>query len=49
MEVVFNSGKIYCYQEIPKELYQKLWSNTSKGKFMREFIIDQYPSQQLNN
>jgi len=45
LQVVFNSGKSYQYQEVPKTVYQELLQAASKGSYMRQAIIDCYPYQ----
>ncbi len=43
LEVVFTSGKVYCYEDVPPEVFQGLLEAESKGRYMREYIIDFYP------
>jgi hypothetical protein len=43
LQVVFNSGNIYCYTQVPKEEYESLLNADSKGSYMRANIIDTYP------
>ncbi len=47
LEVVFNNGKVYQYFEIPQEIYDGLMEASSKGSYMRSFVIDCYPYQKL--
>ena len=44
LEVVFGSGKAWVYEEVPKKVYQVLIKSESIGSYMRENIIDCYPS-----
>jgi hypothetical protein len=44
LEVVFRSGKAWVYEEVPKKVYQELLKSESIGSYMRENIIDCYPS-----
>jgi hypothetical protein len=44
LEVVFKSGKVWVYEEVPKKVYQELLKSKSIGSYMRENIIDCYPS-----
>ncbi len=44
LEVVYLSGKIWRYEEIPKEIYKELIESKSIGSYMRSCIIDCYPS-----
>ena len=41
--VIFNSGKTYQYAEVPKEIYEELLEADSKGRYMRDCVIDCYP------
>ena len=43
LEVVFNSGNVYCYTQVPREEYEGLLKADSKGRYMRANIIDVYP------
>ena len=43
LEVVFNSGRTYCYEGVPAKVYKALLAADSKGRFMRSEIIDVYP------
>jgi len=47
LEVVFNSGKVYCYEKVPPKVYEELMAAESKGQYMRGNIIDFYPYYQL--
>src|SRR5215813_9173789 len=42
LEVVFNSGQTYCYEDVPPEVHQELMAADSKGRYMRAAIIDVY-------
>lgn len=41
--VIFNSGKTYRYFRVPPNVYQELLTSPSKGGYMRDLVIDQYP------
>jgi hypothetical protein len=47
LEVVFNSGKVYQYLEVPQNVYDELMASDSKGSYMLSFVIDCYPYQLL--
>jgi len=47
LEVVFNSGGIYRYFDVPKEVYEGLLAAESKGRYMRANVIDLYPYEQV--
>jgi hypothetical protein len=38
LELEFNSGAIYQYQQVPKHIYEKLLASESKGRYFAEFI-----------
>lgn len=48
MEVVFNSGKTFVYENVPQTEYDALLSAESKGQYMLACIIDVYPSYKLS-
>jgi hypothetical protein len=43
LEVVFNTGGVYRYFDVPKDVYEGLLAAESKGRYMRANIIDVYP------
>ena len=47
MYVVFNSGWMYVFYEIPSELYDNFIDSPSKGKFFHEHIRDKYDYDRL--
>ena len=47
LEVVFNSGGIYQYYDVPPDEYKGLMEAESKGRYMHECIIDVYPWAQI--
>ena len=48
LEVIFNSGQTYVYEEVPPKVYKELMEAESKGRYMRDAIIDCYPSGRLS-
>lgn len=48
LEVVFNIGRTYCYEGVPPKIYKELMAAESKGRYMRNEIIDVYPYAQLS-
>src|SRR5215468_2070952 len=51
LEVVFNSGQTYCYEDVPPEVHQELMAADSKGQYMRAAIaaiIDMYPDYRVS-
>ena len=49
LEAVFNSGKIYRYCGVPKEVFEELLASDSKGSYMRSCIIDCYEDYQVRS
>ncbi len=47
LEVVFNSGRVYQYLEVPKEVYEGLLAADSKGSYMLANVIDLYDYEQI--
>ena len=47
LEVVFKRTGVYRYRNVPKEVYQQLLEADSKGSYMRDMIIDMYPTEEL--
>ena len=41
--VLFNTGKAYEYYDLPQDVYEGLMAAESKGEYMREHILNQYP------
>ncbi len=48
LEVVFNSGNIYRYEDVPPEEYEHLMNSESKGQYMRANIIDVYSDYRVS-
>ena len=47
LRTVFNSGKTYDYFEVSQKVYEQLMSSESKGRYMRDEIIDMYSYQEV--
>jgi len=48
LRVWFVSGMVYDYKKIPPEVYEKLRTSISKGKFLNEEIKGKYPFEKLD-
>jgi hypothetical protein len=48
LEVVFKPTGVYRYRDVPKEVYQQLLEAGSKGSYMRDLIIDMYPTERVS-
>lgn len=47
LEVMFNSGKVYRYFQVPAAVYDGLIAAPSKGRYMQDYVIDCYPCRQV--
>jgi hypothetical protein len=47
LEVVFKRNGVYRYNNVPKEVYQGLLDADSKGSYLRDLIIDMYPTERV--
>ncbi|MGH9944017.1 MAG: KTSC domain-containing protein [Pyrinomonadaceae bacterium] len=48
LEVVFNSGRTYCYEAVPPKVYKELLAAEAKGRDMRDEIIEMYLDRPLS-
>jgi hypothetical protein len=48
LEVIFNSGRTYVYEDVPRQIYRELMAASSKGQFMRNAVIDCYFCYQVS-
>lgn len=49
LDIVFNSGEVYRYLNVPISLYRDLLEAVSKGAFFNAQIRNQYSFQYLGN
>jgi hypothetical protein len=47
LEVEFKSGSIYRYFHVPEYLYQRLINASSHGKFLDDYIKNNYRYQKV--
>jgi hypothetical protein len=47
LEVIFNSGGIYLYRDVPQDVYAGLMSADSKGQYFLEVVRQRYPNWTL--
>jgi hypothetical protein len=47
LEVVFSSGAVWRYQEVPRKVFKELLAAESKGSYMRACVIGVYPEYRL--
>ena len=43
LEVEFVSGSVYQYYNVPEQMYDRLMSENSKGRFLNVYIKNGYP------
>lgn len=43
LELVYNSGQVWRYAGVKQEVYDGLLAADSKGRYIREYILDCYP------
>jgi hypothetical protein len=48
LEVIFTSGGTYIYDNVPPKVYKELMAAESKGRYMKNEIIDVYPGGKLS-
>jgi len=48
LEVIFKTGRIWIYQDVPPKVYQNLLNSSSVGSFMINNIIDCYYEERMN-
>ena len=49
LKVIFVSGMIYEYQNVPLEKYEAMRISGSKGKFLNKYIKGYQPFKRINN
>jgi hypothetical protein len=47
MEVIFNNGRAYLYEEVSRKTYKELMAAESKGQYLRDKIIKKFPFQKI--
>lgn len=47
LEIVFNSGRIFRYTGVSREVFEGLLAAESKGQYMLSDVIDVYPYHQV--
>jgi hypothetical protein len=49
LKIIFVSGKVYNYKEVPKQIYEDMKSSGSKGIYFNKYIKDHYPFEEITN
>ena len=47
LRVIFVSGQVYDYQEIPPEVYKAMVSTRSKGTYLNNYIKGNYEFRKI--
>ena len=47
LKIIFVTGKVYDYKNVPEEVYQALRASTSKGTYFNQHIRDQYQFEKI--
>ena len=42
LQVIFLSGAVYLYREVPGEVYEAMKKATSKGRYLNRYIKGKY-------
>ena len=48
LEVEFKEGRIYSYNNVPKDIFEGLINAASKGKFFSHYIRDRFSIKRLH-
>lgn len=49
LRVIFVSGLIYDYKNVPEEVYHAMKKFTSKGQFLNSYIKPNYKYKKISN
>ena len=49
LTIVFLSGNIYAYKDVPEKVYKHMKASPSKGKFFNHAIKDKYTFEKLDD
>ena len=48
LKIIFVSGMVYNYENVPEEIYNGLLSSASKGIFFNQYIKGKFKFKKLN-
>jgi hypothetical protein len=48
LRVVFVSGMVYDYENVPEKVYKAMKAATSKGTYLNRFIKGHYPFKKVS-
>jgi hypothetical protein len=49
LTIVYVSGQIYVYRDVPETVYKELKASRVKGRYLRFFVKDKYAFEKVNN
>lgn len=49
LTVVFQSGAVYTYHDVPESVYAGFKAARSKGKYLNRYIVDSYPFERKDD
>ena len=47
LKIIFVTGKVYDYKNVPEEVYLALKTSTSKGTYFNQHIRDNYEFEKI--
>lgn len=48
LEIVFHTGKVYRYRDVPQHIFVSLMQAESKGKYFNDYIRDVFPFEEID-
>jgi hypothetical protein len=49
MRIIFVSGNVYEYKNVPEKIYKEMKASGSKGSYFNKHIKDRYAFEKLEN
>lgn len=47
LEIEFQSGAVWQYEDVPEKVYKEMVLSSSIGSYFRDFIADIYPERRV--
>ncbi len=48
LRIIFVSGMVYDYKEVPEEIYMEMKTSKSKGTYLNNYIKGHYPFEKIH-
>jgi len=48
LRIIYTSGMVYDYKNVPEEVYQAMKSSGSKGTYLNKYIKGHYPYEKVS-